>query len=150
MQLKCSCLLSFIAVLLALGCGNKNARPLPAPKDEATRRAAERERIAEDFKQIAQYYKAYCAETKEPTSGDFWKYLTRQQEAHTICEYIKEQQYAVQVPAGGTGIIAFERDRDLDDTRVVVMANGSVNKAMPEAEFRAVCPDLFPDRSAKP
>jgi hypothetical protein len=157
-QLKRSWLLTVSIVLVALGGGvlvargylNKAAKPLPPPKDEATRRAAQRERIAEDFKQIAKYYKAYCSETKEPNSGGFWAYLNGQKDARMISAYIKEQQYAIQVPLGGTGIIGFERDRDLNNTRVVVMADGSVNKAMPEAEFQAICPDRFLDRAAKP
>jgi hypothetical protein len=157
-HLKRSWLLPVCVVLLALGGGllvahayvNKAAKPLPPPKDETTRRAAQRERIVEDFKQIANYYKAYCSETKEPNSAGFWAYLDGQKEARVISEYIKEQQYAIHVPSGGTGIIGFERDPDLDNTRVVVMADGSVNKAMTEAAFQATCPVRFRDRADKP
>jgi hypothetical protein len=138
------------SVLATLSYINRAAKPLPPPKDEATRRAAQQERIVEDFKQIANYYKAYCSETKMPTSGGFWAYIDGQKDARTISGYIKEQQYAICVPLGGTGIIGFEKDRDLNNTRVVVMADGSVNKAMPEQEFQAICPDQFLDRTAKP
>jgi hypothetical protein len=115
---------------------NQATKPLPPPIDEATRRAVQRERIAEDLKQIGHFYKAYCAEAKKPTSGGFWTYLETQDDARAICGLIKLQQYAVQVPKDGTGIVGYERDPDLNDTHVIVMADGSVNKAMPEAEFQ--------------
>src|SRR5262245_56003950 len=87
--------------------------PLPPPMDEATRRAAHRERIAKDLKQIVHFYKAYCAEAKNPTSGEFWMYLEAHGDARAVCSSIKQQQYAVQVPKDGAGIVGYERDPDL-------------------------------------
>jgi hypothetical protein len=136
MRQSCFCFLAVGLLSVALGCSNEAAKPLPKPKDEATRRAAHRENTAEDFKQIAAYYKKYCAETAKPTSEDFWAYFEKQKEARVLAQLIMEQQYAIQVPRGGTGIVGYETDPDLDKTRVVVMADGTVNKTMPEAEFQ--------------
>jgi hypothetical protein len=66
--------------------------PLPPPLDEATRRAAQRERIAGDLKQIGNYYKAYCTDGMKPTSEGFWKYLEAQDGARAVCGSIKQQQ----------------------------------------------------------
>jgi hypothetical protein len=133
-----------IAVVLAIGFvltlqyfESQGRSPLPVPKDEVTRRAAQRERIGEDFKLIGRYYKAYIAESKKPTSDGFWTYLNKQQDARAICFIIMEQQYGVQVPKGGVGIVGYERDADLNDTQVVIMADGTVNKSMPTPEFLA-------------
>jgi hypothetical protein len=123
------------SLVVVLGC-NGASQPLSPPRPEAERRADERERIAQDFQQLAQFYKAYSAETKEPTTSGFWKYLAAQEQARGICMCIKVQRYVIQVPGGWTNIVGYEMDSDLHNTRVVVLADGTVDKAMPEAKFQ--------------
>ena len=123
------------SLVVGLGC-NRAGQPLAPPRPEAERRVDERERISRDFQQLAQFYKAYSAGTKEPTTSGFWKYLDAQEEARAICICIKETRYAIQVPSGWTNIIGYETDSDLDHTRVVVLADGTVDKAMPEARLQ--------------
>jgi hypothetical protein len=120
----------------ALGCSNEAAKPLPKPKDEATRRAAQRDRIAADFKQVAEQYKKYNTDTKEPSSKEFWTYMDKQKELRPINMIIMEQQYNIQVPDGGSDMIAYETDPDFEKTRVVGMSDGTVNKALPEDDFQ--------------
>ena len=50
---------------------------------------------------------------------------------------MKEGHYVIQVPPGGSGVLAYEKDMDYQNTRIVVMADGSVTKTMPEADFQA-------------
>lgn len=120
------------SMVIALGCTETGRTPRP----DAERRVDEREKIARDFVQLAQFYKAYSAEAKEPSTSGFWKYLTAQEPARSICFSIKEQRYAIQVPSNGTGIIGYEMDSDLNKTHVVVSADGTVDKAMPEAKLQ--------------
>jgi hypothetical protein len=144
-----------IAVFLgAVGCGKEDTsdkdkgNPLTSAKGPigqggdpaamAARRGVQQQKAMNDLKQIAIYYNLHRTEVAAPSTDGFIKYLEGQaREAGPLVKAIKEGQYVIQVPMGGTGILAYEKDKDYQNTRVVVTTDGAVTKTMPEADFQA-------------
>jgi hypothetical protein len=108
------------------------------PGAMAMRRGAQQTDAVNQLRAIGQLYNTYRIDAATPTSDGFIKYLEQSKDLpaafHTA---LKEGRYVIQVPPGGTGVLAYEKDKDYQNTRVVVMTDGAVTKTMPEADFQA-------------
>ena len=145
--------LGIAMLLVALGCARKDAddkntgNPITNAKGDigqggdaaamAARRAAQQQTAMNDLKTIGQLFGLHKIDVATPTTVGFRRSIEEAKDlpAH-LCTAVKEGQYVIQVPPGGSGILAYEKDRDYQNTRVVVMTDGSVTKTMPEADFQ--------------
>jgi hypothetical protein len=138
--------------VLCLGCGKSDTSSEPKgnpittskgptgaggdPAAMATLRAPQQLRTVNAFRQIAQYYELYRAESGRPTTEGFKKYLEAQaRDAAQVAEAVKNGDYVIVVSPADSKLLAYEKDKDYQNTRVV-LKDGAVTKTMPEAEFQ--------------
>jgi hypothetical protein len=93
--------------------------------------------IAEnDFSQMGQFYHLYYAERgRAPTMAEFKTYI--QQEAPNIYKPIEKGTYTIvaQLSGGRNPVLAYETEKDLNGSRVVLRSDGSVS-TMNEEDFK--------------
>lgn len=134
-------LASAILVLALAACSRTDVSDkAPKGNDEsgAAKRVVQQQKAMNDLKQIGVYYHLYRAEHGLATTQGFLKYLDEQaKEAPALVQAVKDGQYVIRVPGNGTGLLAYEKASDYQKTRVAVMADGSVTKAMTDAELMA-------------
>ncbi|OAI40855.1 hypothetical protein AYO40_04135 [Planctomycetaceae bacterium SCGC AG-212-D15] len=150
---------ALIALVLALGCAKEDPTGGDRPKDHkgnpiteekgkigqggdpaamAVRRGTQQQKAMNDLKQIGVYFNLYRTEAGNPTTDGFRKYIEGEaRTAPALVKMVKDGDYVLNVPKGGDGILAYEKDKDYQGTRVVVMTDGSVQKTMSEADFQA-------------
>lgn len=108
------------------------------PAAMAVRRGAQQQEAMNQLRTIAQLYNTYRIDAAAPTTEGFTKYLEQSKDLPAAFHAaLKEGRYVIQLPPGGTGILAYEKDKDYQNTRVVVTTDGAVTKTMPEADFQA-------------
>jgi hypothetical protein len=153
-----------VAVMLAaLGCGKNDPTGGDKPKDHkgnpiteekgkigqggdpaamAIRRSAQQLKAVGELKQVGEYYNIYRAgqDSAAPTADGFLKYMEADRTAPAgLKKALKDGDYVVNAALSPTagGVLAYEKEKDYQGTRVVVMTDGSVQKTMPEADFQA-------------
>src|SRR5262245_41443113 len=90
------------------------------PAAMAARRTAQQLKAIQDMDSIKIYYNAYRIDAGAPTAADFLKYLEAQRDAPALAKAVKEGQYVIVVPPGGNGVLAYEKEKDYNSTRVVL------------------------------
>lgn len=142
-------------ILLVLGCAREDGKddknkgnPITSAKGPigqggdpgamAARRSVQQQNAINHLKTIGQYYALHRIDVAMPTTAGFTKYLEDAKDLPApLRAAVKEGQYVIQVPPGGSGVLAYEKDKDYQNTRVVVMTDGAVTKTMSEADFQA-------------
>jgi hypothetical protein len=110
------------------------------PAAMAVRRGAQQQKAIGDFRAIGQFYNAYRAESGRPSADGFRKYIEQDRTVPAALQQaLKNGDYVITIPGDPnvTGVLAYEKDKDYQGTRVVVMTDGSVQKTMSEADFQA-------------
>jgi hypothetical protein len=134
-------ILTIALILAAAGCGKEDLTGGDKPKHDpvavAALRAKEQLRAMNDFKQIEIYYNLYRTEPGLPSIKGFLKYLEREQaKAPELVQAVKDKKYVVRI-VSTRGLMVYEKDKDYQNTRVVLTPDGAVTKTMTEADFLA-------------
>jgi hypothetical protein len=110
------------------------------PAAMAVRRGVQQQKAMADLKNIGLYYNNYRGDAPRPSADGFLKYMEADRTVPgPLQKALKDGDYVLNISAdpNATGILAYEKDKDYQGTRVVVMTDGAVQKTMSEADFQA-------------
>jgi hypothetical protein len=126
------------AALLPAGCTRSRGAPPPTKQPvapESTRpgrvkRVLDKTKARHYMEQIGIFYHAYVAENGKPPTklDDFLKYIER--DSRDEYKMLKEGNFLWNAKAGtdSNKVLCYEKDPDLDDNRIVLMGDGSVQQ----------------------
>jgi hypothetical protein len=110
------------------------------PAAMAVRRGAQQQKAMADLSNIGIYYNTYLTDNPRPSADSFLKYMEGDRTVPAALQRaLKDGDYVINsaITPNVTCILAYEKDKDYQGTRVVVMTDRSVQKRMTEADFQA-------------
>jgi hypothetical protein len=137
------------AALLPAGCTrSRGAAPATTTQADAqstrpgrVKRILDKTKAREYMHQIGIFYQTYVAENGKPPAklDDFLEYIKR--DSRDEYRMLKEGAFVWNAKAGTNSnkILSYEKDPDLDDNRIVLMGDGSVQQ-MSTADFDKALP----------
>jgi hypothetical protein len=137
------------AVLLPAGCTRSRGAPPATTQQvapESTRpgrvkRVLDKTKAREYMHQIGIFYHTYVAENGKPPAklDDFLEYIKR--DSRNEYQMLKDGNFLWNAKAGtdSNKVLCYEKDPDLDDNRIVLMGDGSVQQ-ISTADFDKALP----------